>query len=88
MDNRLDELRMERDELEARLLALEQAAEQQRQLHLMAAEEQARQDAGDLAAGIEELLARLAVVNTQLALRRTPSALQKARVRPAGCEGN
>lgn len=65
-------LRAERDELERRLVELEQAVEAQR-LRLVA-QDGAQVEAADLAASVEALLARLEPVNTKLAELRGPAA--------------
>lgn len=65
-------LRAERDELERRLVELEQAVEAQR-LRLVA-QDGVQVEAADLAASVEALLARLEPVNTKLAELRGPAA--------------
>lgn len=65
----LDELRAERDELERRLVELEQAVSAR-----LAARDGAQAEAVELAVSVEELLARLGPVNAKLAELRGPGA--------------
>lgn len=65
-----DELRAERDELERRLVELEQAVARLR----LAARDGAQAEAVELAVSVEELLARLGAVNAKLAELRGPAA--------------
>lgn len=74
MDNRLDELRMERDELEGRLLDLERASEQLVHLRLVTEPGAAQPQAMDLAEHSAALFRRLATINAELAAVRSPPA--------------
>lgn len=67
----LDELRAERDEVERRLVELEQAVSARLRL---AAQDGAQVEAADLAASVEALLVRLGAVNAKLAELRGPAA--------------